>query len=87
MRFRPGIVQIMILGKAIVKLRKSKRHSQAETAQKAGIDESYLSRIENGRINPGIEIIERIGSVFNWRASRLLKYAERLEKDSEARPR
>lgn len=74
----------MNLGKAIAKLRKEKRYAQKETAELVGIDDTYLSRIENNRVTPGVALIERIGAVFGWRASRILKLAERLEKDSEA---
>ncbi len=47
-------------GAKIVALRTEKRMTQEQLAQMAGITRNNLSRIENGKYNPGLDILQRI---------------------------
>jgi transcriptional regulator with XRE-family HTH domain len=54
-----------IIGNNIRKARMHKKLSQDELAQKAGIDRSYMGRIERGEINVTLEKIYRISYALN----------------------
>lgn len=49
----------------LLKLRNSYNLSQSELAKKIGTTQSVISRIENGSVNIGIDMLERIASAFN----------------------
>jgi DNA-binding XRE family transcriptional regulator len=65
------------VGKALLRLRLDRGLTQAEAARRAGLAPSYLSRIENGRIEPTVGMLGRIAgglgvavtSVFEVRAA------------------
>jgi len=48
----------------IAKLRKQNKLSQEELADLLGITRPYLSKIENGKVNPGGDIVVKIASIF-----------------------
>ena len=48
------------IGKRIAELRKEKRWSQDELAQKSGIGKSHIGRIELGRYSVGLDTLEKI---------------------------
>jgi len=50
------------LGEQIRKQRMDKKLSLLEVAQKVGISESYLARIEADKRKPSTELIEKIGN-------------------------
>jgi transcriptional regulator with XRE-family HTH domain len=54
----------MSVGLRIKKFRKSLGLSQREFAREIRIAKTTLSRYENGHLNPGSDIVERIVSVF-----------------------
>jgi transcriptional regulator with XRE-family HTH domain len=54
-----------IIGNNIRKARMHKKLSQDELAQKAGIDRSYMGRIERGEINVTLEKIYRVSYALN----------------------
>jgi len=54
-----------IIVKQLIKLRNSYNLSQSELAKKVGTTQSVISRIENGNVNIGIDMIERIAKSFN----------------------
>lgn len=54
-----------LIGEKIKQLRKEKRMSISELAEKAGVAKSYLSSIErNLQSNPSIQFIEKISQVL-----------------------
>ncbi|WP_105199291.1 helix-turn-helix domain-containing protein [Pseudoalteromonas sp. T1lg10] len=55
----------MSLGTAIKNLRQQYQLSQPELAVKVGIEQSYLSKIENDKSTPSQDIFERLLSAFN----------------------
>ncbi len=55
-----------LIGEKIKQLRKEKRMSLSELAEKAGVAKSYLSSIErNLQSNPSIQFIEKISQVLD----------------------
>lgn len=48
----------------LISLREESKISQAELAKKVGTTQSVISRIENGNVNIGIDMIQRIASAF-----------------------
>ena len=48
----------------LISLREESKVSQAELAKKIGTTQSVISRIENGSVNIGIDMIQRIASAF-----------------------
>ena len=57
----------VVLGYKIRELRRNADLSQVELANKAGIDQSDLSKIEKGIANPSIKQIARVLAVLNQR--------------------
>ena len=51
-------------GLTIQRLRHGRSLSQREFAAMAGTNQAYLSKIENGETNVGIDLIFRIGEAF-----------------------
>lgn len=51
-------------GKRIEIFRKKKGLSQEELAELAGITRNNLSRIENGKYSPGLDILLKIGDAL-----------------------
>lgn len=49
-----------ILGKTIVELRKDKKLTQEELAEKSSINVSYLAKIENGYVNTTVRYLIKI---------------------------
>ena len=54
-----------IVVKQLIKLRNSYNLSQSELAKRIGTTQAVISRIENGSVNVGIDMIERIAKSFN----------------------
>jgi transcriptional regulator with XRE-family HTH domain len=55
----------MLLGERIKQLRKEAGWSQGELAEKVGTDARQISRYENGRITPSLDVIVRVAEVLN----------------------
>ncbi|WP_286234142.1 helix-turn-helix domain-containing protein [Thalassotalea sediminis] len=54
----------MKLGEKIKQLRQQAGLTQPELAEKAGIEQSYLSKLENDKGSPSFEILHKIASAF-----------------------
>jgi transcriptional regulator with XRE-family HTH domain len=61
------------LGKVIFQIRKKKKLTQEQLALFCDIDRSYLSKIEKGRTNPSVKILNKICRVFKIKICNLLK--------------
>lgn len=61
------------LGLTIQKLRRSRKLSQEELAHIAGIDRAYMSRIERGIPNLGIEMVVRLSKALGVRPAELVE--------------
>lgn len=54
------------LGYKIKQMRKSKGWTQEQLAEKIGIDNKHLSRIEKGYHMPNYQIIKKLAQIFNF---------------------
>ncbi|MBW7960527.1 hypothetical protein B6D29_02565 [Microgenomates bacterium UTCPR1] len=61
------------LGSSIVRTREKRRISQEQLAFRCGVDRTYISRIEQGRANPTIKVIEKIATALKTRLHYLLR--------------
>lgn len=52
-------------GRKIVEARTVRRITQEELADRANIQRNNLSRIENGKYNPGLDILQRIADALD----------------------
>ena len=64
------------LGLTIQRLRRSRKLSQEALAHIAGIDRAYMSRIERGIPNLGIEMIVRLSKALDVRPADLVASLE-----------
>jgi len=53
-----------LFGRRIQEIRKQKRFSQEQVAEKAGISSNYLSRIECGKENPTLDMLIKLGDAL-----------------------
>ena len=69
-------------GRHLRDLRKRAGLSQRELAQRAGIDFTYLSKIENGRVDPpGEQTMRALAAALGADAETLLARARKLPRD------
>jgi len=61
----------------VVRLRRSKGLSQEALAYEAGVNRSYLARIETGQPYVGLEVIGKIAEALEVEPAELLKVATR----------
>ena len=66
----------MHLGDKIKQLRQEREWHQPELAEKLGIEQSYLSKLENGKSLPSKEVFERLLQVFDQPLCELLSGIE-----------
>lgn len=72
----------MTFGETAKRLRKERGISQRDLAKQVGIDFTYLSKIENDRMEPPSEsTIERIAEALDANADDLLVLADRFPSD------
>ncbi|EGR2511287.1 helix-turn-helix domain-containing protein [Vibrio cholerae] len=60
------------VGKCIVKMRKSKGLSQEKLALQAGIDRSYVGRVERGEVNLTVEKLYNFAEALGCDVKELL---------------
>lgn len=60
-------------GQKIVEARTIKRLTQTELADMVGITQNNLSRIENGKYNPGLDILQRISEALDMELAFIAK--------------
>jgi HTH-type transcriptional regulator, competence development regulator len=76
---RKGGIRDMNFGERVRELRKEQGMSQRELANRAGIDFTYLSKIENTRMDPPSEkVILRIAEALNTDADQLTVLAGKV---------
>ena len=72
----------MEFGQRLRNLRKQKNLSQRDLAARVGIDFTYLSKIEGGRLDPPSEvIIQRIAQVLEADEDELINLAGKVPKE------
>lgn len=63
-----------LLGEKIKSIREKKKLTQEDLADKAGIDVSYLAKIENGYVNTTIRYLIKISRALGVKAKDLLEF-------------
>jgi transcriptional regulator with XRE-family HTH domain len=61
------------LGERIVKARKKRQLSQEQLALLSDMDRTYLARVEEGKANPSIKVLNKLSRVLKIRLFYLLK--------------
>lgn len=56
-----------LLARQIIKARLAKKLTQAELAEKVGVKQAYIARLESGTANPTAESIHRVASALDKR--------------------
>lgn len=65
------------LGEKIVTERRKRGISQDSLAYDLKIDRTYLSRLENGRANPSVEVIKKLSNKFKMSMTKFIGSVER----------
>lgn len=61
------------LGERIIRARKKRLLSQEELALLSDIDRTYIARLEEGKANPSVKVLNKLSRVLKIRLSYLLK--------------
>ena len=61
------------LGLKIISLRQKMKLSQEQLALLSDLDRTYLARIEEGKANPSIKILNKISRILKTRLSNLFR--------------
>ncbi|MGB3945974.1 MAG: helix-turn-helix transcriptional regulator [Candidatus Saccharimonadales bacterium] len=64
---------LLLFGKRVRELRKAKKLSQSQLADKVGVDRSYIGLLERGERNPSLEVIADIAKALGTKPDILLK--------------
>jgi transcriptional regulator with XRE-family HTH domain len=67
----------MALGEKIKRLRKERRWLQGDLAEKVGVHNTHISRLETDRYTPSLELLRKLAEVFDVSIDYLL--SERVE--------
>lgn len=51
----------------IIKFRLSKKLTQAQLAERAGVKQSYIARLESGTANPTLDSVAKVAAVLDKR--------------------
>ena len=65
---------LIIFGKRIKELRKSKKMTQQQFADLSNLHKNYIGMIERGERNPSLINIENIAKAFDMSISELMKF-------------
>lgn len=69
------------LGSRIKELRQKTKLTQAQLAEKIGIDPKHLSRIEGGKNYPSLDTLEKLAFSLNIQISDLFEVSHLQDKD------
>lgn len=61
------------LGCSLIGQRKRKELSQEQLSMLSTVDRTYLARIEEGKANPSVKVLNKIAKILKVRLSELLK--------------
>jgi len=67
----------MSLSKAVLQIRQDKGMTQGEVGDRAGLAASYISRIENGHIQPTMTTLSRLAEALGVPASDIFRISEK----------
>jgi len=67
----------MSVAKALRRVRRERGMTQGEVGRKAGLANSYISRIENGHVQPTMGTLARLAAALGVPASSIFRMSER----------
>ena len=73
----------MEFGELLRELRVKKKKSIKTMAIDIGLNYTYISKLENFKMNPSSKVINKISKYFNYNSEELLLLAGKLPKDIE----
>ena len=73
----------LVFAANLVRLRCERGFSQRQLAVEAGLNRSYLSRLENGRNDAGLKVIGKLADVLGVRAAELLTSGQPKHRKNE----
>ena len=71
---------VTALGRSVRTLRREKRWTIEEAAERFGVEPAFVRSIEAGRTNPSLAVIVSIAAAFGLRAGELLLGSARAER-------
>ena len=69
------------LGLAIQRLRNERDLKSREVAERADVNPTHYSRLENGRVNPSWAMVRRVAEALGLPVSELAARAERIARE------
>ena len=73
----------MEFGELLKDLRKKKGVGIKKIAKDVGLDYTYISKLENLKVNPSSKVVKRISDYFNYDSDELMLSAGKIPKDIE----
>ena len=64
-------------------LRTKKKVSIKKLAVELGVDYTYISKLENAKVNPSSKVVEKFSEYFNYSSDELMVAAGKIPKDIE----
>jgi len=68
-----------LLGKRVRELRKKKRMTQEQLAEKANVDVKFLGNIERGRENPTFATLEKLAGALGVKTYQILVFEHEVQ--------
>lgn len=75
-RKRQATTRSASIGAVVTELRLKKGVSYQQVAEKTGTSDRYMQRVETGKANPTIEVLQAVADYHKIRLSRLIAMAE-----------
>ena len=63
-----------VLGKKMQALRKKRRMTQEDLAEKVGVSATYIGFIEQGRYAPSLDLLEKIAKILRVKVNELIPF-------------
>ncbi|MGA2315264.1 MAG: helix-turn-helix transcriptional regulator [Thermodesulfobacteriota bacterium] len=73
----------MTFGKLLKDLRTKKGKSIKTLGQELGLNYTYISKLENSKVNPSIKSVEKFSRYFKYNSEELLVSAGKIPRDIE----
>ena len=76
----------MLLGPELRRARRAADLTQEQLATRAKVDRTYISDIENDKVSPTVDMLERLCNALGVRASDILARVEAAQTPAAAEP-
>ena len=71
----------MNFGNVLRALRQGKEVSIKQLAKELGLNYTYISKLENSKVNPSPEVVKKVSHYFNYDSDELMLTADKIPKD------